>query len=67
MNLEYTLPNGQKAKLLRDDDICLGNLFQLEDSPRCLGIAADDRYLLVCAFGPEGTDPEVLLWKRRTP
>ena len=67
VNLEYTLPNGQKAKLLRDDDICLGNLFQTEDGTRCLGIAADDRYLLVCAFGPEGADAEVLLWKRRTP
>ena len=48
VNLEYTLPNGQRVKLLKDYDIYLGNQIEIPGSDRCYGLAADDRMLLVC-------------------
>ena len=42
VNLEYTLPNGQKVKMLDDNDVYLGNQIEIQGSERCYGIVADD-------------------------
>lgn len=65
VNLEYTLPNGEKIKLLDDTKIYLG--FQLEklNSDRCYGLVADDDYLLVCEYGCNGAEPEIIVYKKR--
>lgn len=65
VNLEYTLPNGQRVKLLKDYDIYLGNQIEIPDSDRCYGLAADDRMLLVCEYGCGGENPEIILYKKR--
>lgn len=65
VNLEYVLPNGQSVKLLRDDHIYWGNQVEIPGSDRCYGLAADDRYLLVCEYGCGGADPEIVLYRRR--
>ena len=51
VNLEYTLPGGQAVKFWDDDKIILGNQLHKRDSDRCYGIAADEKYLLVCEYG----------------
>lgn len=65
INCEYTLPNGQSVKFLRDDSIYLGAMLPKKDSDRCFGVAADDSFLLVSELAADGTDAEIVVYKRR--
>ena len=65
VNLEYTLSNGQKVKFLDDRNIYLGYQLEKIDSDRCYGLVADDEYLLVCEYGCNGADPEIIVYKKR--
>lgn len=65
VNLPYTLPNGQTVQLLEDEKIYLGNQICQEGSNRCYGLAADEHYLLVCAYGDNGADAEIVVYKKR--
>lgn len=66
VNLEYTLPNGQNVKLLKDDKVYLGNQIEVEGSERCYGIVADDEYLLVCDYKCNGAEPRIVCYKKLT-
>lgn len=66
VNLEYRLPSGQAVKLLDDGKVYLGNQLCKKDSGRCYGLAADERYLLVCEYGEGGSDPEIIVYKKRS-
>ena len=64
VNLEYPLPGGQTAKFLDDRTTYLGN--QLEPGgERCFGVLANADFILVCTYGENGADPELLLYKKR--
>lgn len=65
INLEFTLPNGQSVKLLEDNNIYLGNQVVIEGTKRCYGLAADDNYLLVCEYGCGGSNPQIIVFKKR--
>lgn len=65
VNLEYTFPNGAKIKLLDDSKIYLGWQVEKQNSDRCYGLVADDDYLLVCEYGCNGADPEIIVYKKR--
>ncbi|HIS75599.1 MAG TPA: DUF3795 domain-containing protein [Candidatus Merdivicinus excrementipullorum] len=66
INLEYTLPRGQKIKLWDDSRVYLGNqLCKKDGSGRCYGLTADENYLLVCEYGENGSDPEIVVYRRR--
>lgn len=65
VNIEYPLANGQSVRLLDDNKIYLGNQIEVPGSDRCYGIVADEQYLLVCSYGCEGADPEIILYKKR--
>lgn len=65
VNMEYKLSNRQTVKLLEDHCIYLGNQIEIPGSDRCYGIAADEKYLLVCEYGCDGTNPEIVVYKRR--
>lgn len=65
VNLEYTLPSGQKTKLLDDRNVYWGNQVERPGQERCYGIVADEWHLLVCEYGCEGADPKIVLFKRR--
>ena len=41
VNLEYTLPSGQKIKFWDDDRVYLGNQLEKKGSDRCYGLTAD--------------------------
>lgn len=64
VNLEYPLPSGQKAKLLDENSVYLGNQVEIGDG-RCYGLIAAPEFLLVGEYGENGTDPEIVLFKRR--
>ena len=52
---------------LNDKDIYLGNQIEKQDSERCCGVVADETFILVCEYGRNGADPEIVLYKRRGP
>ena len=66
VNLEFQLPSGMKARFLDDRKTYLGN--QLEttlDDGRCFGVLANMDFILICTYGTEGADPELVLYKKR--
>lgn len=65
VNLEYTLPSGQKIKFWDDKKIYLGNQICKKGSHRSYGICADENHILICEYGSEGADPEIVLYKKR--
>ena len=65
VNLEYTFPNGRKMKLLDDTKVYLGYQIEKVNSDRCYGLVADNDYLLVCEYGCNGTEPEIVIYKKR--
>ena len=65
INLEYTLSNGIKVKLLDDTKIYLGYQVEKANGDRCYGLAADNNYLLVCEYGCNGANPEIIVYKKR--
>lgn len=65
VNLEYTLSNGEKFKLLSDNKVYLGNQIEQTNSERCYGLVADEKYLLICEYGANGANPEIVLYKKR--
>lgn len=66
INLEYRLPSGQTVKLLDDSRVYLGNQLRKKNSSRCYGLAADEHCLLVCESGENGSDPEIIVYKKRS-
>ena len=65
INLQYTLPSGQAIKFWDDTRIYLGNQVCKKNSDRCYGLTADERYLLVCEYGENGSDAEIIVYKKR--
>lgn len=65
VNLEYPLSNGTTVKFLDDKNIYLGTQVDCEFVDRCFGLVADMNFLLVCEYGENGTNPEIVAYKRR--
>lgn len=69
VNLSYPLPNGNKVKFINDNRIYLGcqleNEFDDGKGESCFGIIADKNFILVAEYGINGTNPEIVLFKRR--
>ena len=65
VNLPYPLANGSTVRFLKDDDIYLGNQVERADSDRCYGVVANEDFILVCEYGCNGSDPEIVLFKLR--
>ncbi len=65
VNLEYPLPGGERVKLLDDKDIYLGTQIACADTGEMIGVIADTTFILISRFGADGSDPEILLLKKR--
>ena len=66
VNLEYPLPSGQTVKFLDNNSMYLGNQVECElRKGRCYGMIACVDFLLVCEYGENSADPEIVLYKRR--
>ena len=66
VNLQFRLPNGMNAKFLDDETTYLGNQLESEfGSDRCFGVLANMDFILICTYGADGADPELVLYKKR--
>ena len=69
VNLSYPTPSGENVKLLNDNDIYLGTQVESEFNDgtlvRCFGLVCNMDFLLVCEYGPNGIDPELIIYKKR--
>lgn len=69
VNLEYQLPNGTSVKFLNDNDVYLGNQVECEfndsEVKKCFGLLANLNFLLVCEYGENGINPEIIIYKKR--
>ena len=66
VNLEYVLPNGEKMKFLDDRKTYLGNQLESEfGGERHFGVLADMDFIMICTYEDQGTNPELLLYKKR--
>lgn len=69
VNLEYPLPNTLKVRFLNDNEIYLGNqlecLFNDDNNKTCFGIVANMNFILICTYNEYGTNPELLIYKKR--
>ena len=69
VNLAYPMPNGQTVKLLDDNGIYLGNQVECEfnhgELVRCYGLVAGPDFLLVCEYGENCSNPEIIVYKKR--
>ncbi len=65
VNLEYTMPGGQQVKLLNDSNIYLGAQISFANLGICYGVVADAGFILICSYSVDGSEPELVLYKRR--
>ena len=66
VNLAYRLPSGETVRFLDDGTTYLGNQMESEfGGERCFGVLANMEFIMVCTYGKDGTDPELVLYKKR--
>ena len=65
VNLEYKLPGGKKVKFLNDKNIYLGTQIEIADAEVRYGVIADTTFILICSYKPDGSEPEVVFFKKR--
>jgi transcriptional regulator with XRE-family HTH domain len=66
VNLPYRLPSGATVKFLNDGVTYLGNQLESEfGGDRCFGVLACMDFILICTYGEGGSDPELVLYKKR--
>ena len=66
VNLPYRLPSGAEVRFLSDGTTYLGNQLESEfGGDRCFGVLANMDFILISTYGPEGADPELVLYKKR--
>ena len=69
VNLSYHMPNGEFVRLLDDNEIYLGNQveceFNYDSIIRCFGIVANMNFILISEYGPDGDNPELIMYKKR--
>ncbi|MBR0081707.1 MAG: helix-turn-helix domain-containing protein [Clostridia bacterium] len=66
VNLAYRLPSGKAVQFLDNGTTYLGTQLEPEfGGDRCFGVLANMDFILISTYGPEGADPELVLYKKR--
>lgn len=65
VNLEYKLPNNEKIKLLKDNNIYLGTQLSKNDNSGYYGIVADNNYILISEYDKDYQKAEIIIYKQR--
>ncbi len=66
VNLAYPLPSGASVKFLNDQTTYLGNQLESESGgERCFGVLANMDFILICTYGKDGANPELVLFRKR--
>lgn len=65
VNLEYKLPNNEKIKLLKDNNIYLGTQLSKNDNSGYYGIVADNNYILISEYDKDYQNAEIIIYNER--
>ena len=65
VNLAYTMPSGETVKLLNDKNIYLGAQIEFADLGVCYGVVADAGFILLCSYSKDGSEPELMAYRKR--
>lgn len=65
VNLEYPIPSGKTVKMLDDRKIYLCTQIEFADLGVCYGVVADTTFILICSYSVNGSEPELILYKKR--
>ena len=65
VNLAYPLPSGETVRLLDDTAVYLGAQIEFADRGVCYGVVADPAFLLLCSYSVNGSEPELIVYKKR--
>lgn len=65
VNLPYTLPSGNNVQFLDDQKIYLGAQIEFADMSICYGVVADANFILVSNYSANGSQPELVAYKKR--
>ena len=65
LNMEYTLPSGEKVKFLDDRQTYIASQLEAESTGRCVGIVAGMDFILICTYEENGENPELVIYKKR--
>ena len=65
VNLGYRLPSGETVSFLDRTSVYLGTQIEIPDCESCVGVIADASFLLICRYGGNGSNPELVLYKKR--
>ena len=66
VNMAYKLPNGEVVKFINDDESYLGTRVVSEfDNKTYFGLLANMNFLLVCKYDEDGSNNELLIYKKR--
>ena len=65
VNLAYPIPNGKEVQFLDDKKIYLATQIEFADLGVCYGVIADASFILVCRYSVNGSEPELIFYKKR--
>ena len=65
VNLAYPLPCGQAVRFLDDKKVYLGTQISFADMGVCYGVVADTSFILVCSYSVDGSEPELIAYRKR--
>ena len=65
VNLAYPTPGGETVKLLNDKNIYLGAQIEYADLGVCCGVVADTGFILLCSYSSDGSEPELMVYRKR--
>lgn len=65
VNLPYMLPSGECVPFLDNQKIYLGTQIEFAQMGICYGVVADTNFILVCSYSVNGSEPELITYKKR--
>ncbi|MBR6407222.1 MAG: DUF3795 domain-containing protein [Clostridia bacterium] len=65
VNLPYPVPSGKAVRLLDDRKVYLGSQIEFADLGVCYGVVADTTFILICSYSVDGSQPELIIFKKR--
>lgn len=65
VNLAYPIPSGEAVQFLDNKKNYLATQIEFADLGICYGVIADTAFILVCRYSVNGSEPELIFYKKR--
>lgn len=65
VDLAYPVPSGKAVHFLDVSKVYLGTQIEFADMGVCYGVVADMSFILICSYSVDGSEPELIAYKRR--